>query len=201
MPDDEDELYYESEDEGPDGVAFQAILDEVIGPANPFENEANLEDDHMLEERNDSVPRPGHEDNKTLQALAYLVRFGLPLSKLLDDEVLGDASIRSERQIVKLRTEVLKSSIISHALSRISKPPGLHVWGKAYQVVKAEIETWALDTSKDMLQAELVRYTATMKAPQTGTEVINEASLKEMMFDVFFQQVETHALWLHSLFF
>lgn len=105
-------MYCESEDEDPDGVAFQTIFDKVVGPANPFDNEADLEDDTIFEKFNERVPVLEHGDNKPLQALEYLSRLGLPLSKLFDDVLSGDASICGERQILSARIEVLRSFII-----------------------------------------------------------------------------------------
>ncbi|KAF8593162.1 hypothetical protein BDV93DRAFT_395927, partial [Ceratobasidium sp. AG-I] len=117
----------------------------------------------------------------------------------LDDVLLGDPNIRSKSKVQSARTELLKSSAIPCALSRIRKPPGMRVRGKAHIAAKDEIEAWALNTSKEVLREELVSYTATTKAPQTESEVVDEESLKEMTFEALFQQVEIHAPRLYGL--
>lgn len=58
---------------------------------------------------------------------------------------------------------------------------------------------WAMDTSKAILRKELVKCTATTKAPQTETEVFNEELLQDMTFDAQFEQVETNAPRPYSL--
>ncbi|KAF8593811.1 hypothetical protein BDV93DRAFT_460269 [Ceratobasidium sp. AG-I] len=135
-----------------------------------------------------------------LEALGYLSEVGLSLSKLLNDVLLGDQTIQSNRQVMAARTELFKSSVIPQTLSRICKPPaGMRMRGKARSAAKDALEKWALETSKDILRKELVTYTATTKAPQTESDVVSDESLKEMTFDALVEQIETHAPRLYGL--
>ncbi|KAF8602965.1 hypothetical protein BDV93DRAFT_556888 [Ceratobasidium sp. AG-I] len=188
--DNKDNVYDDSEDDDAAGVDFQLIMDEVLGPADPFAGNRDTEEDDML---SGSEENAGDSEQATIKALEYLAQTGLPLSKLLDDVLLGDQSIRSNRQVMSARTELLKLSVIPCALSRTRKPPaGMRLRGKAHSAAKDELEAWALDTSKDILRKELVTYTATIKAPQTETEVVSKESLRDMTFDALVQQIETH---------
>jgi hypothetical protein len=193
----ENSEFDELEDEENDvGGTFQALLDDVLDSDLPFYEE---DDEREPDSDDESDSEPKDELNPTVQALKYLAQAGLTVSVLLDNIVFGDESIQAEPTIKAARTALFKSSAIPHMLDRIRKPPHMRIQGIAHKEAKAEIETWALETTTGILRKELVQYTTTTKAPETETEVVNEESLKDMTFDVLLQQIELHAPRLKTL--
>jgi hypothetical protein len=174
-------------------------MNEVLGQINPFANDNDAEEE-IPDEPENFAEDLEHEPSKTVQALKYLAEAGLPLSKLLDDVLLGNKTIRGNYPVMGVRTEMLKSSVISRTSSRICTPQaGMRLRDKARTAAKDKIEAWAIDTTKHTLIKKLVTYTEITKAPITETKVISEESLSEMTFGEQSERFETHTPRLYKL--
>lgn len=139
IPDEEDECYDDSKDGEATAVDFQAVMDNALCQNDPLVNDGDAEDE-TIDETKGVVEEFEHEPSKTVQALKYLAEAGHPLSKLLDNVLLGEQNIHGNRQVMGARTELLKSSVISRILSRICQlPVGMCLRGKAHTAIKNEI--------------------------------------------------------------
>lgn len=94
IPDEENAYYGDSEDGEAAAVDFQAVMAEVLGHDNPFTNDSD-DEEKTSDETEDLVENFEHKPSKTVKAVKHLAKTGLPLSKLLDDMLLGDQNIRS----------------------------------------------------------------------------------------------------------
>ncbi|KAF8604732.1 hypothetical protein BDV93DRAFT_507288 [Ceratobasidium sp. AG-I] len=66
------------------------------------------------------------------------------------------------------------------------------ICGVAHKEARAQIEAWALETSKDVLHLELVQFAKTTKAPGTETDVVSEESLAGLTFDSILEEISAH---------
>ncbi|KAF8600639.1 hypothetical protein BDV93DRAFT_446968 [Ceratobasidium sp. AG-I] len=118
---------------------------------------------------------------------------GISLSQLLDNVLLGESEIRANKLVVKARTNIYTSGVLPRILSHIRKPPKMRVRGVAHKEARAQLEAWALETSKDILQLELVQFAKTTQALGTETEVVSEESLAGLTFDSILDEIFAHA--------
>ncbi|KAF8602971.1 hypothetical protein BDV93DRAFT_556894 [Ceratobasidium sp. AG-I] len=165
----------DDDDDMEDDAAYNAHINDVL-----YSDILMYEEDENI---SDSSEQSGSEStHPTIQALELLAEAGITLSTLLDSVLFGDDSIRGDHRVVASRTDLFNSSVLPRSLRRIRKPPQMRVRGQAHQNTKDELESWALETSTEILQKELVQYATTAKAPETEKEVVSEESLKELTF-------------------
>ncbi|KAG8682184.1 hypothetical protein FRC11_000151 [Ceratobasidium sp. 423] len=92
---------------------------------------------------------------------------------------------------------IYKSGVLTRVLSRIRRPPdGMKICGKQHKEAKNEIEKWANDTTVEVLQLELAKQAKSARAADVKSEVVNEESLKELMFDSILEEVQNNTLML-----
>ncbi|KAG8681691.1 hypothetical protein FRC11_000784 [Ceratobasidium sp. 423] len=122
---------------------------------------------------------------------------GTSLHELLDDIILGDSDARSLKPVVEARSSLYKSGVLTRVLSRIRRPPDeMKIRGKQHKEAKNEIEKWANDTTVEVLQLEFAKQAKSTRAADVESEVVNEESLKELMFDSILEEVQNNTSML-----
>jgi hypothetical protein len=166
------------------------LINDVLGDENSLYDE---------DEPSEAGSEAEDHENPTLAALRYLRDSGISLSKLLDNVMFCDDSIRGDRLVINARNGLFSSSVLPLVMTRARKPPKMRIRGQAHINARKHIEEWALSTSTEVLQKELAQFAKTTKSPATETEVVDEEALKELTFDAISKQVETHAPQLYNL--
>ncbi|KAG8712321.1 hypothetical protein FRC09_019994 [Ceratobasidium sp. 395] len=164
------------------------LLDDILERNNPF----------VEEEDPSEADSEAGDDSPVLQALTKLEDLGLSLSALLDAVVFGDETIRSHRKVTNARDDLFSGDVLTRVLTRVRQPPHMRVRGKRHITARESLNSWAVDTTVELLSKELACFAKTTKSPATEADVVDEEALKGLTFDAMYEDIQQYAPRLYN---